>query len=914
MPHTAIPLLATKLHVVRPQPDVIVRERLSQRADELIRRRLVLVSAPAGFGKTTLVSSWVEEHSFPAAWLSLDRADNDVARFLRYLVAALRTIHPALGTGIESALAMTPRPPVETMLTSLVNELASIEEHFLLILDDFHTIDSDAVHSAILFLLEHGTEHLHIVMTTRSDPSFPLSRFRVRGQLLEIRASDLRFTGSEARALFNGSLELGLSEAQIEALDAKTEGWIAGLQMAALSVKGRADIDAFIAAFTGTDRYVLDYLIEEVLNRQSLDLRHAMLQLSILESFNAAVVEAVTGFGNGAELIDTLERGNLFVVSLDTRREWFRYHTLFADLLEHHHARLFPDEVQELHRRAARWYEVNDRIDRAVEHARRSGDLDLLVRIIEDHCLVLLGSRYQRQLRDFELLRVIPEERVRASARVALVMISACESDQETARMAQLLEMLDESELEAAAGTVRHELLSNLWYYRAQVALHVSSLSLALECSQRSIDELDRVATYGPSSSIQRENILGIQGLILSRTGDWEGAERVWEEVLTTARRTNNTTLAISMLHNLSLWETSRARLTACWARCEEILRLKETVDVSMKVRNTFQVDVAHAHQKMAVVLYDRNDLEGARRLIRTALELYPSGLSLELTPALKVAIQIEEALGNRDEAFRLIETWEKLPFPAHGAAYHAAGMTVRALTELRAGNLEAVERWADLVFGPASERLPQRTFLMTVFEETTYARYLLRVGRAKDALDRMVSLERQLGERGLIRAQLDTLVLQAIALHALDRHDAAFDVVGRALGIAAPERIVRVFLGDGADGLRVVRAWKKQAAAIDPLVARLINLIEGGSDAALRHDVPTETSVHVGAGLMEPLTSREMEILSLMAEGYSNQKIAGKLYLSVNTIKTHASNLFSKLGASSRVEAISRARDERIL
>jgi LuxR family maltose regulon positive regulatory protein len=914
MSTTTIPLLSTKLHVVRPQPDVIVRERLSQRAEELTRRRLVLVSAPAGFGKTTLVGSWIEEHAFPAAWVSLDRGDNDLARFLRYLVASLQTIRPDVGSGLESALSMSPRPPVDAMLTSLVNELSAIDEHFLLILDDFHVIEDPAVTSAVLFLLEHGPDRLHLVITTRSDPSFPLSRFRVRGQLLEIRAADLRFTGSESRALFNGAMELGLSEGQITALEEKTEGWIAGLQMAALSVQGRADIDAFIAAFAGTDRYVLDYLVEEVLNRQTPDLKHAMLQLSILESFNASLVEAVTGFGSGAELIDTLERGNLFVVSLDNRREWFRYHTLFADLLAHHHARLYPEEVHELHRRAAIWYEADGQYDRAVEHARRAHDADLLVRVVEEHCLALMSVRFAQQLPYLDLATTLDDEGLRRHPRFALVVAAGLESRRDVATTAHVIDLIDVDALAASNPGATHELLANLWYYRASIALAMQDLPLAVEYGQRSLEELDAIVAHAPSSSIQREHVLGLQGLALSRSGEWERAERVWEDVLAIARRARNTALAISMLHNLSLWEGSRARLTASWARCEEILRLKETADASLKVTNTFQVDVAHAHQKMAVVLYDRNDLEGAHRLIRRALELYPKGLSLEVTPTLKAAIQIESALGNFDEAFRLVETWEKLPFPPHAAAYSAAGMAVRAMLELQTGSIEPVELWADTAFGSGADRLPKRTFLMSVYEETTYARLLLRTGRAAQALARLAPLDASLREKGLVRTHIDTTVLMAIASKALGRDEDAFELIAGALTLAAPERIVRVFLLDGADTLRIVRAWKKQSAAVDPLVARLIAMIEAATAGDASAQAPAETTVRVGSGLLEPLTSREIEILTLMAAGYSNQKIAGKLYLSVNTIKTHASNLFSKLGASSRVEAITRAREERIL
>lgn len=914
MPHSAVPLLATKLHVVRPQPDIIVRERLSQRAEELVRRRLVLISAPAGFGKTTLISSWIEEHAFPTAWLSLDRADNDIVRFLRYLVASLRTIRPEIGAGIESALAMSPRPAVETMLTSLVNELALVEEHFLLVLDDFHTIESDVVSSAVLFLLEHGPTQLHLVITTRSDPSFPLSRFRVRGQLLELRAADLRFTGPEARALFNGSLDLGLSEEQIAALESKTEGWIAGLQMAALSVQGRTDIDTFISAFAGTDRYVLDYLVEEVLNRQTPDLRHAMLQLSILESFNTALVEAVTGIGNGAELIDVLERGNLFVVSLDNRREEFRYHTLFGDLLEHHHSRLYPDEVPELHRRASTWYERVGRIDRAIEHARRSGDIELLVRLVEDNCLMLLKRQDYSPLRESEVLGSIPDDRIAASPRLAIVLVAMLEAHSNTARISSLVESIDAHAETIEPLAVRHEILASARYYAAVVALHTGRSRDAIDECERALEQLENATHFDRPKSLDRESILSYQGLAFSRLGEWDRAEKVWEEVLHLARRSGNTTLAVSMLHNLALWEMSRARLTACWSRCEEILRLKETVDASMKVRNTFQVDVAHAHQKMASVLYDRNDLEGARRLIHTALGLYPAGLSMELTPTLKSAIHIETALGNLDEAFRLFEQWEKLPFGTHALAFSMAGRAVRAMLELQAGNLEAVERWVDAFYGPEAHKLPQRTFLMNVFEETTYARYLLRVGRPQEALARMEPLQKQLEERSLLRTMLDTLVLEAQALRALGREELAFDAIARALAIAAPERIIRAFLIDGIETVRIVKAWRKQAAAVDPVVGRLVDAIVNGFDPGAGLDVPAETGLGAGHGLMEPLTSREMEILNLMAAGYSNQKIAGKLYLSVNTIKTHASNLFSKLGASSRMEAITRARDERIL
>src|SRR3712207_4402043 len=362
------PILATKLYLPPPQPRVVLRPRLTEHLDEGLHRRLTLISAPAGFGKTTLLSEWLAGCGRPAAWLSLDEGDNDPTRFLSYLVATLQTIAADIGEGMLAALQSPQPPPTESTLTTLLNETAIVEDDFVVVLDDYHVVDARAVDDALAFVLEHLPPRMHLIISTREDPQLPLARLRARGQLSELRAADLRFTPSEAAEFLEGVMGLDLSAEDIAALEDRTEGWIAGLQLAALSMRGREDVAGFIRAFAGDNRYVVDYLVEEVLQRQPERVRSFLLQTSILERLSGPLCDAVTDQEEGNALLEALERGNLFVVPLDDRRHWFRYHHLFADVLR---ARLMeeqPDRAPTLHQRASEWYERNgsptDAIDR----------------------------------------------------------------------------------------------------------------------------------------------------------------------------------------------------------------------------------------------------------------------------------------------------------------------------------------------------------------------------------------------------------------------------------------------------------------------------------------------------------------------------------------------------------------------
>ena len=390
----------------------VPRPRLTERLNEGLHRKLTLISAPAGFGKTTLLGEWVAGCERPAAWLSLDEGDNDPTRFLAYLVAALQTIAPNIGEGVLGVLQSPQPPPTESVLTALLNEMATVEDDLVLVLDDYHVIDARAVDDALTFLLEHLPPRMHLIIATREDPHLPLARLRARGQLTELRAADLRFTPSEAAEFLEPVMGLGLSAEDIAALEDRTEGWIAGLQLAALSMRGREDVAGFIRAFAGDNRYIVDYLVEEVLQRQPERIRSFLLQTSILERLSGPLCDAVTGQERSNALLEALERGNLFVVPLDDKRHWFRYHHLFADVLHAHLMEEQPDQAPTLHRRASEWYEQNGSPADAIRHALAAEDFERAASLVELAALEMLGSGPEATL--FGWLEALPDELVRS--------------------------------------------------------------------------------------------------------------------------------------------------------------------------------------------------------------------------------------------------------------------------------------------------------------------------------------------------------------------------------------------------------------------------------------------------------------------------------------------------------------------
>src|SRR5213080_3633508 len=406
------PILATKLYIPPLRPNVVIRPRLIERLNEGLQRKLTLIAAPAGFGKTTLLSAWVAGCDRQVAWLSLDKGESDPTLFLTYLVAALQTIAPTLGEGVLGALQSPQPPPPEAMLTALLNDLTTIRDQFVLVLDDYHVLDAKAVDHALSYLVEHLPPQMHLVIVTREDPQLPLARLRARGQLTELRAADLRFTPSEAAEFLNQVMGLSLSAADIAALEDRTEGWIAGLQLAALSMRGRDDVPGFIRAFAGDHRYIVDYLVEEVLQRQPEPVRSFLLQTAILDRLNGPLCDAVTGQEEGNARLEALERGNFFVVPLDDKRHWYRYHHLFAEVLSAHLMAEQPDQVSALHRRASEWYEQHGSTADAIRHALAAEDFGRAADLVELAVPAMRRNRQEATVLGW--LKALPDVLVRA--------------------------------------------------------------------------------------------------------------------------------------------------------------------------------------------------------------------------------------------------------------------------------------------------------------------------------------------------------------------------------------------------------------------------------------------------------------------------------------------------------------------
>ena len=392
------PVLITKLYIPPPRPRVVPRRRLIERLNEGLHRKLTLISAPAGFGKTTLVSGWVAETDRSSAWVSLDDGDNDPSRFLSYLVAALQTVAPDVGLGVSGILQSPQPPPIDSLLTTLLNDISSLASDIVLVLDDYHVIDAPSIDDALTFLLDHLPPQVHLVITTREDPQLPLARLRARGEMTELRTADLRFTAEAAAMFLNEVMGLDLSADDVAALETRTEGWIAGLQLAALSMQGREDIPGFIQTFAGDDRYIMDYLVEEVLQRQPEPVRSFLLQTSILDRLSGLLCDAVTGRDDSKRLLESLERGNLFVIPLDDKRQWYRYHHLFADVLRAYAMEEEPDEVAIRHRRASEWFELNGLRSAAIRHALAAGDFERAAGLIEMDALRMLGTSQEGTL------------------------------------------------------------------------------------------------------------------------------------------------------------------------------------------------------------------------------------------------------------------------------------------------------------------------------------------------------------------------------------------------------------------------------------------------------------------------------------------------------------------------------------
>jgi LuxR family maltose regulon positive regulatory protein len=894
-----MPLLVTKLYVPRPRAEAVARPRLVERLEAGLGRRLTLISAPAGFGKTTLVSEWVAGTGRDVTWLSLDEDDGDPARFLAYLVAAIQTVAP-VGQGLGDALNSSQPPSPELALTALVNEIAAFPEHLVLVLDDYHLVDSPIVDSALGFLLDHLPPQLHLVMTTREDPQLPLPRLRARGHLNELRATDLRFTADEAAAFLNDAMGLALSADQVAALEARTEGWIAGLQLAALSMQGRDDVSGFIQRFAGGDRYILDYLVEEVLRRQPAEIRAFLLQTSILDRLTGSLCDAVTGRSDSRIVLETLDRGNLFVVPLDDRREWYRYHHLFAEVLRTH-ALDDPAQVAVLHDRASEWFEQHGGMEDAVRHAFAAGDHARAADLIE------LGSAgMQRARREAALLgwlRMLPDDIVRSRPVLSLtyagVLLSNGELDGVEDHLRNGERWLDEP---AGMVVVDHSAFQRLpsWIaiYRAGLSLVLDDVAATVRYAQQALDLMDG------DDHLSRGAASALLGLAFLTRGELEPAYRSYADGMAALRRAGNIADTIGGSTTLADIRIAQGRLHESMSVYRDALRVGAEHGPPV-LRGTADMYVG-----MSEILREWNELEAASQHMASSMDLGEAVGFPQHRYRWRVAMaRLREAQGDLDGALDLLEDAERL----YVGDFHPNVRPVaafRARVWIAQGRLSEAQAWV------RERQLAQDDDLsyLREFEHITLARVILAQHRqsadeaalvaAIGLLDRLLDAAEAGGRVGSL---IEILVVRALSQAERGDLTAAHDSLKQALALGEPEGYARIFIDEGPP-MALLLGGVASPGTAQEYVARLL--------AAFNDDqkpvavMPAPAAVKPAQPLVEPLTERELEVLRLIAEGRSNGEIADRLYLSLSTVKGHNRAIFGKLDVQRRTEAVARARE----
>jgi LuxR family maltose regulon positive regulatory protein len=914
----ARPLLATKLYVPPVRPRLVPRQRLVDRIKSGLHRKLTLVSAPAGFGKTTLLSECTARFEQPVAWLALDEADNDPARFLTYLVAALQTVEPGVGSGALGALQAARPPGKGSILELLVGDLVDISTPFILVLDDYHTIEAESVHDTLTFMVDHQPPQMHLVILTRTDPPLPIARLRGRGQVTELRQNDLRFSYNEAAAFLSEAMGLQLSGDDVAMLSSRTEGWIAGLQMAAVSMQGREDPAGFVQAFAGSHRHILDYLMEEVLEQQPAAVQAFLLRTSILNRLRGSLCDAIMDRRGveqgteedphsrplsrpkspvtGQEMLEYLERANLFVVSLDHDRRWYRYHHLFADLLRQRLKQSQPNIVPELHHRASLWFEQNQLTAQAIDHAVDGQNYDRALGLIEAGAEAALKRSELATLQGW--LEALPAGMVRTRPLLCIyhtwgLLLSGSPVEEAEARLQQAVDADHD-------GSFAGEVLA----IRSLIATYQRKIDQVTELSRRALELIpdDRL--------FFRSLVAGFMGYNALYTGDLVAARQALTEAMKISQRAGNLmnqVLAMSHLGDVCMFE----------------VQLREARDWYESALALSVDDQGRLEPIAGVVLIGLGQMSMSQYRLQEAEEHLAKGSELVQRWGKAGALggyiglaQVKQLQGDLESAHELLQKAETLAlqFDAMQAddVYVA---TEKARLGIRQGDLEAVEKWF-LESGLDNQiDLYQRTSdgsqlvpFNRVIQYLTVIHLHLSQGRPDEALRISGPLRQMVEAEGWMLYALRLLVLEAIALHQQDHLEQALERLERALSMSEPDRVDGLIAAEGAPMAALLR--HANSKGIFPAYAsKLLALIEAPPDEAAPSPEQVTAPAH-RQPLADPLTERELEVLRLLASPLSTSEIAERLFISVSTVRSHTKSIYGKLNAHRRLEATERAEE----
>jgi LuxR family transcriptional regulator, maltose regulon positive regulatory protein len=897
-------LLTTKLYspprttARRQQPSRIPRPHLINRLRTGLHARLTLVSAPPGFGKTTLVADWVYSDPFPTVnaqfcWLSLDEGDNDPVRFFSYVIAALQTVLPKLGAAAVALLQTLPPPTPEAVLTIVINELTDIPHSIILVLDDYHVITTPAIHTAVTFLVDHMPSTFHLVIASRADPLLPLARWRARREMTELHTADLRFTTEEAALFLNTAMGLNLVTPDLATLEERTEGWIAGLQLAALSLQGRNDASDFVASFAGSNHYIMDYLVDEVLEHLPQVTREFLLQTALLDRLCGSLCDAVTGQNNGQAMLEQLERANLFLVPLDDERRWYRYHHLFADVLRSRVQQIYPAQLSEWYRRASVWYEEHEFLLEAINEAWRAVDMAQVARLIEQHGPAIA---FRGQIHTvLAWLERLPEELMRTRP-ILYVYHAAALMFMNRAVAAE--KRLQDAERAIVAGVSAEQ----VQIVRGQVAAIRADLSRIAGDMVACIAFAQQALAYLPEVETAPLKLRAVAMLDHARAYRLTGTVMPADEALAAAMIERvacggNTFAGLNSVTNLAYLQTLQGRLRQARRTYEQVLQL-----VSKPQEIEFLFGNSYYYFGLGNLLREQNDLEGAQRYLAQGFAQVTGEFTIEaevITLGYTALAWLQQAQGALDVAnatmIDLLDLARQRSFAPHLILRAEA---VQAHLRLAQGNLAVAQSWARV-----RELHPDRNYVETSYlretETLVLARVLLAGGRAPEA-ERLLArllLAAEAANRG--NSVIEILVIQALALQARQNTPGALIVLQRALDLAEPEGYVRIFLDEGPPMVALLRHAQVQSTYAGQLLVAFSTPEPSGA----------ATSGADTSSLMEPITTRELEVLRLMAQGASNQTIADTLVVALPTVKKHVSNLLSKLQVANRTQAVAQAR-----
>jgi LuxR family maltose regulon positive regulatory protein len=937
------PLLKAKLTIPPARKSLIRRERLYEKLDRGLNQdcKVILLSAPAGYGKTTLVSSWVRRRhpAIQAAWLTLDSRDNDLNRFLSYLVTALKSIQTDEGQATLEMLKSPQSSPAEAILSTLLNECKSMDSPFLIILDDYHVISSQPVQEAIAFLLEVLPANMHMVICSRSDPLLPLARFRARGQLIDLRAESLRFDTAEATKFLNQTMGLDLSSEEITMLETRTEGWIVGLQLAALSMQGREDIGQFLNAFSGTNRFILDYLVEEVLDRQPEDIKNFLLCTSILERLNASLCDAtikaekpgsignqrVAGPGehiSSQPILEYLEHANLFVRPLDDERKWYCYHHLFADALRSRLNEGFGKEwVIQLHAAACDWYEQNGHIPEAVSHALAAEDYERAALQVRQaaHEMFLRGEIYAL----IGWMRALPQNWVRKdpilSLNYANGLLATSSFDEVEPHLRDIERVLgyvaDGSEDSLALPVPIRGALAEILSIRANLAFHHMEPQRALDLSELAFAYMSEDVEKGLCTL--RAALLGVLkfniGLAHEVMGNVECAEEAFEQSLNYNRQVVNPHMNAFLISHLAKLRIARGQLRQAAETYKRLIDHPKSRPFHLSPYRGL------AYVGLGGILYEWNELEEACSFMNEGIQLGKLLSNWEtILPGYLGMASIHVARGEMTQALEFIAELAGFAERYTGHLGNSLVDAYKAWTYLAQGDLKGALDWCKrLNIGPGSD-LPygcEKALLIQL-------EVMIAQGKMSDALNWITRLLSSAQSKGQIGHIIELLLLQAMAFRALGRGMQAYNALESALALTEPEGYIRVFADKGEQMERLISDYRLRVKKEGQLsekrevhrklqyLDKLLSAFRASGSLSFDQSAPLRQRV----GLIEPLSAREMEVLRLLAIGLSNAQIAEKLIVTTGTVKSHIHSIFGKLGAGSRTQVLLLAKELKLI